>query len=131
MHYTELVVPRLIAIALLSVFGCDIALPSLLSNPESTLPACCRRDGKHHCAMMQMLEQQERDAGLSWRSAASKCPLYARIGAASFIDQTPAVRAASFGGAVVAHPVNKAQTEVLYRISHSRARQKRGPPSVS
>lgn len=131
MDYTECVVPRIIAIAVLSLFACDLALPALLSNPETTLPACCRRDGKHHCAMMQMLEQQERDAGLSLRTATRKCPLFPKSTPAFFIDQTTPAREASFAGAIVGHPVNKAQTEVLYRISHSRARQKRGPPSLS
>jgi hypothetical protein len=33
--------------------------------------------------------------------------------------------------AIVAHPTAGPQTEALYRISYSRAGQKRGPPSLS
>jgi hypothetical protein len=129
--YTEFVVYRFVAIALLLLFAGDMALPALLADGESTLPACCRRDGKHHCAMLEMLEKQERDAGPSWRAAARKCPLFPKSTPASCIDQTTPLRvAACFAGAIVAHPVSKAQSEVLYRISHSRARQKRGPPSL-
>jgi len=93
------------------------------------LPACCRRDGKHHCAMMQMSEQQE-NTGPSWSTLSGKCPMFPKRSVASFIDQSAPPPVAQVAGAVIQHPVTKAQTEVLYRISHSRTRQKRGPPSL-
>jgi hypothetical protein len=123
------VVSRLLAIALLLVFACDTTLPALLADGESNLPACCRRDGKHHCAMMQMSEQPE-NTGQTWSTLSVKCPMFPRRSVASFIDQSAPPPVAQFAGAVIQHPVTKAQTEVLYRISHSRTRQKRGPPSL-
>jgi hypothetical protein len=38
---------------------------------ESRLPACCRRNGKHHCAMMAMMQQQAREQQAEADRAAS------------------------------------------------------------
>jgi hypothetical protein len=124
------VVTRFIAIALLLIFAGDTALPALLADSESALPACCRRDGKHHCAMMDMLEKQEQSGGPSFRTVARKCPLFPRSTVAFFTGQATPPPVAAFVGSISSHPVFKAQTEILYRISHGRTRQKRGPPSL-
>jgi DNA-binding XRE family transcriptional regulator len=118
------VVSRFIAIALLLIFSGDSALPALLADSESSLPACCRRDGKHHCAMTE-----KEAAGPSWRTATRKCPLFPKRTVAFFTDQAAPLPASRFAGWIASHPVTKAQTEALYHISHSRTRQKRGPPS--
>ena len=120
---------RFIAIALLVIFAGDTALPSLLADSESTLPACCRRDGKHHCAMMDMIEKQQQSGGPSWRTVARKCALFPRGTVAFFTDQSAPPPAVNFAGSTSKHPIARAQTEILYHISHSRTRQKRGPPT--
>jgi hypothetical protein len=45
-------VRRLLSILLLLAFGLPFATPllALSGSSDTTLPACCRRDGKHHCA---------------------------------------------------------------------------------
>ena len=120
---------RFIAIALLVILNCDATLSALLAGPGSNLPACCRRDGKHHCAMLEMLEKQE-NAGPSWKTVTTKCPLFPRGTVAFFTDQFTPPRADGFAGLLSSRSVVKAQTEVLFHISHSRTRQKRGPPSL-
>ncbi len=75
---------KFIAIALLLILAGDTALPALLASPESNLPACCRRDGKHHCAMMETLENQQENAGPSWKTVAKKCPSFPRSTVAFF-----------------------------------------------
>jgi hypothetical protein len=61
---------------------------------------------------------------------ARKCPMFPKNTAASFINHSaPPPRVASMGS-VATYPVGRAQTAVLYHISHSRAREKRGPPSL-
>jgi hypothetical protein len=46
-------VRRALAIALLAVFGFWLIPPSAFaSDPEAGLPACCRRNGKHHCSQV-------------------------------------------------------------------------------
>jgi hypothetical protein len=42
---------RLAASLLLVLMFAGLALPMLLAR-ESGVPACCRRSGKHHCAML-------------------------------------------------------------------------------
>ncbi len=38
---------------------------------QSNLPACCRRDGKHHCAMMAGMEESQ---GTAFRATPEPCP---------------------------------------------------------
>jgi hypothetical protein len=46
------VVRRVLAIGLLSLFSLSLIPPSAFaSDPEAGLPACCRRNGKHHCTL--------------------------------------------------------------------------------
>ena len=124
-------VSRIMSTVLLLVFAGDTALPALLTDPESGLPVCCRRDGKHHCAMIQMWERQHDNAGQSLNAAARKCSMFPKSPAASFIDHSAPPPNVAVNGSVASHPPGRAQTEVLYRISHSRACQKRGPPSLA
>jgi hypothetical protein len=83
-----------------------------------------------------MMDRAERAArapsGVEWRTSPSRCPLYptgiaAPAAAHAFVPvpSLPAWRPASAPGAAVA------QTEARYRVSFARARQKRGPPSLS
>jgi hypothetical protein len=123
-------VAKFIASALLVILACDTTLPALLASPESNLPACCRRDGKHHCAMLEMLDKQQENAGPAWKTVAKKCPLFPRGTVAFFATSFTPPPVADFAGLLSSASVVKAQTEVLFRISHSRTRQKRGPPSV-
>jgi hypothetical protein len=48
---------RILAIALLIAFGFPLVAPAFAAtaDPEASLPACCRSNGKHHCAMMHMM----------------------------------------------------------------------------
>lgn len=65
---------RLLAVALLLTFISPVALPlfATTADPEASLPACCRRHGKHHCAMtMAMLAIASRPAFY-----APPCPFY-------------------------------------------------------
>jgi hypothetical protein len=47
---------RILAIALLIAFGSPFVLPLLASTADSQagLPACCRRNGAHHCSGMTL-----------------------------------------------------------------------------
>ncbi|HVV45274.1 MAG TPA: hypothetical protein VHC72_08700 [Bryobacteraceae bacterium] len=42
---------RLLASLLLVVFSLSLISPALASAAKSNLPACCLRNGKHHCEM--------------------------------------------------------------------------------
>jgi len=119
---------RSIGIVLLSLFGADLAVPFLAPDLRAELPACCRRDGKHHCAMMDMLEGTDG----SPKVIPSRCPFFPNHGVAANIEgATPTLPAQSSVNLAFTERAAKAQTEALYRISHSRSRQKRGPPFLS
>jgi hypothetical protein len=113
------------------VFAGNTALPALFADPESNLPACCRRDGKHHCAMMDMLGITQDDGGVYWKSKPQKCAQYPKTGASLCAVKIAPRRTFEFGPIIAGHPTVAAQTEILYRISHSRCREKRGPPILS
>src|SRR5450759_4439460 len=56
---------RLAASLLLVLLLAELALPMLLAR-ESGVPACCRRSGKHHCAMLPQ--------GDGFRTVTGNCP---------------------------------------------------------
>jgi hypothetical protein len=125
---------KLIAIALLAVFGLPVASPlfALAPKSESNLPACCRRNGKHHC----MMDMAERNQLLGDRSGFSapleKCP-YSPAAILSLhhtVDFMPG-SGQSICASLVSHPSGVAQTECKLRIARDKARGKRGPPASS
>jgi hypothetical protein len=115
---------------MLFIFAGNTALPALFADPESSLPACCRRDGKHHCAMMDMAGVDQDDGEAYWKSTPQKCAQFPKTGASSCAAKTGPRRTAKIAHLVSSRPTIAAQTEALYRISHSRSREKRGPPSL-
>jgi len=124
-------VSKAIAIVLMLTFACGATLPALLADSESTLPACCRRDGKHHCAMMDMLQQQEANEGVSVKAGRMKCPNYPKAGPGQTVSKTSfAANSATTFALFFSHPTAPVQTEARFRLSHSRTQQKRGPPSL-
>ena len=68
---------RILAIALLIAFGSPFVAPlfAATSDPEASLPACCRRHGTHHCSMtVAMMAMLAASSGPSLTS--TPCPFY-------------------------------------------------------
>ena len=64
---------RCLASFLVAFFSFLLVSPALLtSDPESNLPACCRRNGAHRCSMLEM--QGDASAGPALQSA--PCSLF-------------------------------------------------------
>jgi len=125
---------KLIAIALLAVLGLPFAssLFALTPKSEANLPACCRRNGKHHC-MMSMAERNQLLGDKPGFSAPlDKCPYspVAILGIRHPINFMPNSGQTIYAG-LVSHPTGVAQTECKLRIAHDKARGKRGPPASS
>ena len=65
---------RVLAITLLLAFASPLVVPlcAASADPEAGLPACCRRHGMHHCAMMHMMLAANRGPAFT----TPPCPLY-------------------------------------------------------
>lgn len=115
----------MLAISLLMLFGLPFVLPLFgASAVEATLPACCRRNGKHHC-MMYMAWSQDR----AFRTIREKCPYSIAPPAVLVVRSFAPSTAASVFAGITRHPAAIPQVEAQLRVSFDRARQKRGPPS--
>ena len=115
------------AILLVAVFSFGLIGPAVFaSDVEVKIPACCRRAGEHACAMHA---SQAAPSGPSVQSA--RCPFFppAKAMPPGRTVSLPGVSQAIFAG-LVRHPDSRPQTEALYRISYSRSRQERGPPTI-
>jgi hypothetical protein len=114
-----------IAILLAVVFGWMLMLPAFGGSAESNLPACCRKNGKHHCAMLDRLAA----ADASFAAVKGRCPSFPRATAAGHTKTFKASNGQAIFAGIVGHPTVSPQTEAGYRVSHFRSKQKRGPPS--
>lgn len=69
---------RLLAIFVLSVIGCSSVAPLAFAANYTDTPACCRRDGKHHClsgmADMGGMPGMSSDSTVELRATVAGCP---------------------------------------------------------
>jgi hypothetical protein len=121
---------RFAATMLVGLFSFSLIGPALFVDADSSLPACCRRDGKHHCAM-NIADPQEVPSGAVVKIWGPRCPSFPTACAFPAGSQAalPAGSQLAFAW-LLQHPAVQAQAEAGYRISFSRSRQKRGPPSL-
>ena len=122
---------RVLAALLLGLISFGLIAPAVSADVLSQLPACCRVHGKHHCAMKHATAGHfSAESGVSVSSVDEKCPISFQGGMLGFHSQTIWLSGGQiFFGCILNHPAIQAQTEARYRISFSRSRQKRGPPS--
>jgi hypothetical protein len=122
---------RVASALLLLVFSLPLMAPAILSAfasapDDSGLPACCRRDGKHHCAMSMAMG----NIPPRFRTASEKCPFSPFSHPQLMVPQVFALNTAqaAIGLASGAEAVVR-EAEAGYRISADRTRHKRGPPT--
>jgi hypothetical protein len=125
---------RVAAILLVSLFSFSLIAPALFADAQSNLPACCRRDGKHHCGMLaqDMADMAEAPpSGPAVDALHAKCPFFPN-GRAVVPSPEGALLAASQPGrvSIVRRIVVPARAVAGYRISFNTSHQKRGPPSL-
>jgi hypothetical protein len=123
-------VRRVLSIVLLLLFSAPLISPllALTASSEMNLPACCRRNGAHHC-MMKAQPTESSSAGINLSAIPQRCPAYPAA-VTPVRHGNLSVHAASLIFAeIVSHPAIKIQTEALARVALDRARQKRGPPT--
>ena len=126
---------RLLALVLLAVFALPLASPLLALGPggDAGLPACCRREGKHHCAMTAA-ERSRLSAGKSadpaFRTPEIRCPhCPATLQTASRQDLHALPAAERDLLPPGTHDHSLAQAVVWRRNARKRTRHNRGPPT--
>jgi hypothetical protein len=114
---------------LLVGFSLPLIAPLFASGPaEASLPACCRRNGKHHCMMAAGMTGE---VPLREPTVAEKCPYSPFAGLALMLPHAFALRGTpAMAGQAVTPAAIACDAETGYRISAERTRQKRGPPSL-
>ena len=121
-----------IAIALLIVLPTITPLFALTTAGDPTRPACCRRDGKHHCMLMDLETASSSNATrITAATVSERCPYGSKsLPGTTHTGCSLHTSAAIFAG-IVSHPSVAPQTESKRRISADRSRQKRGPPAIA
>jgi hypothetical protein len=118
---------RISAILLLVLFGFSPIVPAF-QDADSNLPACCRRDGKHHCAAA---DQQASPSGVVVKAGWRKCASYPRGGAVPSHSKTVLLKTSQTGFVpILTYSAVHARIDASYRISLERSHQKRGPPAL-
>jgi hypothetical protein len=118
---------RAFATILAALFSFELIAPVLLADAASDVPACCRRNGKHHCAMAD--GSGDASTGPSLKSLESKCPFFPKSAAVTGHSKTialsvtpPACAPDLMGSAVAASGDNLSRTTLRGPV------RKRGPP---
>jgi hypothetical protein len=122
---------RLLSICLFAATLLPVLAPllSLGAMADTVVPACCRRDGKHHC-MGDMAAMPSADGQQRAQAPREMCPYQQRALVATH-HELSAVPATQESEVKLLQPLSSpSQAECLRRISFDRSRQKRGPPTL-
>lgn len=106
-------------------------LLALGQSADAGLPQCCRRNGKHHCAMSIAEKSQlaAKDRVPKWAAPGDRCPYWPASVVAGHVHETFAAAAQAIYAEISSHPAGTAQTHSKRRIARDRSLRKRGPPS--
>ncbi|HEX4028778.1 MAG TPA: hypothetical protein VHX20_00350 [Terracidiphilus sp.] len=124
---------RSFAILLILFFGLGPLSATLEASDDASLPACCRRNGAHHCAMTAEMEAMranwQQDSSPAF-SAPSTCPYYP--GAAAVLTGPAAALAAAAAALPSLRTQAYRQAAFHTRIlsGPERTRAGRGPPAA-
>ncbi len=127
---------RLLSILLFGATLLPMIAPMLSTGAmaESTLPACCRRDGKHHCMMSAAARAsmlgETNDGAVRVGTPPEQCPYRQHALVAAHLQVFTPAATATHSAFLLHAPSAAAQAECLRRISFDRSRQKRGPHSL-
>ena len=112
---------------LLVLFSVSLIGPAVLAGPETRLPECCRRLGKHHCVLAS---PQEQSAGASLRSFQDRCP-YFPAGPVVPAHQYSSLSKARqmVPNSLLVYHSRQAPAEFRSEAPSGRSHQKRGPPA--
>ena len=122
------------AILLMFLFSFSLIAPALFVAAESNLPACCRRNGSHHCDMAAGMPARDvmdaAPSGLVADAPQLKCPFYPNGAMLPEIGPALLVESPATNISVGRQIADEAQAEAGYRISLPYSHRKRGPPAL-
>jgi hypothetical protein len=123
-------VRRLLSITLLLLFSLPLISPvlALAASSDANLPACCRRNGAHHCSM-NLPQADVSGHGPTFSAIPQRCPAYPAIVTSVRHGELSFYKASLIFAEVVSHPSVKVQTQARARVALDRSRHKRGPPT--
>ena len=128
---------RILSILLLLVLGLGPAVPAgaLASGwsgkvDGSVLPACCRRNGKHHCAMGGESSQLAASHGETTVAAQDSCPFAPRALASTAPSFAALLNVTASSTIRISERCAMRGIEAAARISDRRNQPKRGPPAT-
>ena len=124
---------RLLSMLLLAVFCFPLVTPLFATGTTSsrTVMACCRRDGKHHCAGTMAEGTGAVEQGIRLTAPLEKCP-FSPVVVVTVNHDFPALAQSETNFALLlTRSSSIVQTESRRRISRDRSRQKRGPPALT
>ena len=117
---------RIMAFALLALFSFSLIEPALFAaDPESGLPACCRRFGRHPCATILAEASSGRAIQASLCRYFPASPVKS-LPIAGFLKSVQAVSVS-----LLSSPPCLPSSESPHRLAFRSTCQKRGPPSLS
>jgi hypothetical protein len=115
---------RFAAILLVAMFSFSLIAPAALADSASTMPACCRRSGRHHCANHDSHASSTSDVAVQ-RARCSEFPSVKALPGNRSFELTAGSPAIAVLVRLIAY---RAPWEAPASHSYSRAGQKRGPP---
>lgn len=113
---------RACATLLLALFSFLLGAPVLFADADANLPACCRRLGRHHCAMPseQTSAPAVKSAPCSFFPSVTSTPVPTSVGLVKF--------AGGVSGPPTVHAVSRIPVETGLPGATRDLHPKRGPP---
>jgi hypothetical protein len=113
---------------LLLLFSFPLILPllAITAGSEANLPACCRRNGAHHC-LGKMLPATS--SGTSLSAIPPRCPAFPAAITQARHNELSFPSPSFISTEIVSHPAIKPQTQARASVAFNRSHPKRGPPA--
>jgi len=119
---------KLLSTLLLAMLSFTVVspLPSFGRLDDSSVPACCRKGGRHHCLVNWSERFGAHDHATQIGGPIEKCPYGPGTIPAVHPNVFGPPTSAAIFASLISHPAGLAQTNSKRRISGDRSRQKRG-----
>jgi hypothetical protein len=113
---------RAAAILLVTLIGLSPIGAAWFAGSDSKLPACCRRDGRHHCALVDAARPQGPVLG-------ARCPYFPSVRGLPTHSGPGVAQSGLAAVSLAGHTTVKAQPESGNRAIVIRSLRDRGPPN--